>query len=173
MTERIKHADRLERIQKRVHWSHRESDAIGAGAADLREIEAMENIPHEVECATFVLSDEPRRESTVTLPLSEWKQLRAQRDAIAAEAVRLRESLEEVTGNYRGGANNALEDPYVMERAQSALTQTAAAADRYRARLRAEVLVELIEQCLPGERADVEPWLRSKLADAADRDSQG
>lgn len=53
---------------------------------------------------------------------------RAQRDAIAAEAGRLRESLEEVTGDYRGGADNALEDPYVMERAQSALATPTADA---------------------------------------------
>lgn len=108
MSERIKHAERLEKeAAKNQEWaeSYRNTashatdkfsalaEALRAGAAAIRELEAMENIPHEVECATFVASDEPRRESTITLPLAEWKQLRAQRDAIAAEAGRLREAV--------------------------------------------------------------------------------
>lgn len=51
--------------------------------------------------------------------------LRAEIGATREEARRLREALEELTGDYTGGAANALEDPYIMERALAALAEPA------------------------------------------------
>lgn len=188
MSDRIKHAERLESLVDPMRgFAMIDEAAIRTGASALRELEAMDNIPHEVECGTFVESDEPRRESTITLPLSEWKQLRPQRDAIAAEAGRLRERIEsaeaqvaalrEVLDSLALWAGCAIDDPIASGRyqaAKTAISQTAATASRYKARVRAETLLELVAKLLDesggyGKTIGVKE-LRD-MADAAEREA--
>lgn len=88
------------------------------------------------------------------------EKLEDERDAALAKLVEMRKSLEEVIGDYSGGAQSAIEDPYVLDRCNSVLAATATAVAEYVARLK--------EEAIKDHMSHVSRWLAEMYAAMVD-----